>query len=142
MAVKISTAAAIAACNALSDQPDVGAGPNGTLVIYEGTRPANADTAIGAQKVLVTFELANPSFGAAADAGTTANASAEPIAAVAASATGTAQFFRIFNTDGDPVFDGTVTAVGGGGDMEISSTAVVSGIDVTVVSLTAVMPKG
>jgi hypothetical protein len=42
---------------------------NGTLEIYQGTQPTNADTAIGAQVKLGTYTFATPAaFGAAAGA--------------------------------------------------------------------------
>ncbi|MFC3724416.1 hypothetical protein [Neoaquamicrobium sediminum] len=140
MAVRISIAAAIAACDSIVASIDEGAGANGTLVIYEGARPATVDTAIGAQVALVTFALANPSFAAAQDVSNSGHATANTIDPVQADANGTAQFFRVFDADGNAVFDGSVTDTGGNGDLKLSSTAIIENIDVTVVSLTASMP--
>lgn len=142
MALQLSNAAAIAACDALAGLPDVGAG-DAALQIYAGALPTDTDTAIGAQTLLVEFALPNPLFAAAIDAspGAIAVGDVGNIPTEQATATGTATFFRILNADGDAVFQGTVTAVSGGGDLEISSTSIITGIDVTVVSLSLVMPE-
>lgn len=141
MAVRISTVAAIAACDVINALIDAGAGA-GTLRIYGGARPANVDTAIGAQPLLVEFQLADPAFAPAVDANNGGHATANTVDPVQALATGTATFFRIFDGDGNAVFDGDVTDTSGNGDLKLSSTSVIEGIDVTVVSLTTTMPKG
>lgn len=141
MAVRISTAAAIAACNTLTSLIDAGSGV-GTLVIYDGARPANVDTAVTTQTALVTFEFSDPAFASAVDANNAGHATANLIAAVQADETGTASWFRVYDSDDNPIYDGTVTDTNGNGDLKVSSTAIVQGIDVTVVSLTASMPKG
>jgi hypothetical protein len=141
MAVRISTAAAIAACNTLTSLIDAGSGV-GTLVIYDGARPANVDTAVTTQTALVTFEFSDPAFANAVDANNAGHATANLIAAVQADETGTASWFRVYDSDDNPIYDGTVTDTNGNGDLKVSSTAIVQGIDVTVVSLTASMPKG
>ncbi|MDQ0317733.1 hypothetical protein [Amorphus orientalis] len=140
MTVSIAAAAAMAACDAINGFIDAGASA-GTLVIYEGTRPASVATAIGAQTALVTLTLGDPAFAAAVDTTAGGHATANPVDPVQAGASGTAQFFRIFDGDGDAVIDGDVTDTAGNGDLKLSSTAVVAGIDVTVVSLTTTMPK-
>lgn len=141
MAVRISTAAALAACNAITALIDAG-DVAGTLVIYDGARPASADTAITTQTALVTFEFGDPAFASAVDVNNSGHATANLIAAVQADETGTAAWFRVYDSDDNPVYDGTVTDTNGNGDLKVSSTAIVQGIDVTVVSLTASMPKG
>lgn len=141
MAIKIANLTAIAAVAALTDFIDNGGDP-ATLVIYGGAAPTNADDAIAAQPVLVTFELPNPSFGAPVDIDPGAQATANPVSSVQASATGTATFFRIYNRDEAAVLQGTVTDTNGAGDLKLSSTAIISGIDVTVVSLTVTQPEG
>lgn len=141
MSVKISAAAAIAACNTIVALVDGGAAA-GTLVIYDGVRPADVGTAITIQVPLVTFTLADPAFAAAVDTAAGGHATAGAVAIVQAADSGTATFFRVFDSDGVAVFDGDVTDTAGNGDLKLSSTAVVAGIDVTVVSLTTTMPKG
>lgn len=141
MALSLSNATAQVACNAVADAVDAGAGTS-LLRIYSGSVPASADTALGAQVVLVEFELPEPSFGNAVDANPGATATNEPVDSVQADATGTATFFRILNGDGNVVFQGSVSDTGGAGDLKLSSTSIISGIDVTVVSLTLTMPEG
>jgi hypothetical protein len=68
----------------------------GKLVIYAGTAPANANTALSGQTVLATHTLNVTAFGAAVAGLITANA----IAAVTIAASGVANFFRIFASDG------------------------------------------
>ena len=140
MAVRISNAAAIAACDAIVGGIDTGAG-TANLVIYSGALPAEAETAIDAQVALVTFLLPNPAFAGAVDINPGAQAIANPIDAVQADETGTATFFRIYDADGATVLQGTVTNTEGNGDLKLSSTAIIADIDVTVVSLTATMPE-
>lgn len=141
MAVHITSAIAIAVCNAINAYLDAGSGP-GTLVIYDGTRPANADTAVSGQVALVTFALHDPAFAPAAAVAGGGQATANDIDPVVAAATGTATWFRAYDSDGKSVFDGAVTDTTGTGDLKLSSTSIVTGIDVTVVSLTANMGTG
>ena len=137
MSIRINEAFAIALA-------DVAAGvfDGGELAIYDGARPANADTAISTQTKLVDFTLGTPAFDPAVVAGAGGTATATDIAAVQALATQTATFFRMTSTDGTRTIDGTVSDTSGAGDLKLSSTAVIAGIDVTVVSLTITMPKG
>lgn len=141
MAIHISNAAAKAACDSIVDLFDGGSGP-ATLVIYNGTRPVDADTAIVAQTVLVTFTLADPAFGSAVDANGGGTATANAVNPVVATATGTAQFFRCFDSNGVSILDGSVSDTSGTGDLKLSSVSILAGIDVTVVSLTCTMPEG
>lgn len=83
---------------------------NGTLVVYSGTQPANADTALSGNTALATFTLGATAFGAAAGAsGATSTKTLNSVSAVAASATGTATWYRIYRSDGITVVsDGSV----------------------------------
>ncbi|ERP95704.1 hypothetical protein Q669_29490 [Labrenzia sp. C1B10] len=139
MALSITKAMAIAACDFLNAYLDAGAA-NGTLTVFNGTRPADLETAISGQTPLVTFDFADPAFQAAVDASGGGHATANAITSVTAANTGEATFFRAFDSDGNPVMDGSVSNTGGSGDLKLSSTSIVSGIDVTVVSLTITMP--
>ena len=143
MTIQLSNATAIATADALAARVEVGTGTS-LLRVYEGVKPVDVDTAIGAQTLLVEFELPVSFFAAAVDAnpGAIAVGDVDNIATTPAAATGTAAFFRIINRNGDAVFQGTVTAVSGGGDVEISSTSIIAAIDVTVVTLNLGMPEG
>ncbi|HVX39605.1 MAG TPA: hypothetical protein VHB25_08530 [Gemmatimonadaceae bacterium] len=81
---------------------------NGYLKVYghasggastDGAPPADADTALGTQTLLVTHRFAAGAFGAAALRQIVANA----IASVAVAATGTARFIRLLKADGATV---------------------------------------
>lgn len=139
MAISISNEGAMAMLAAFTAVIDQGTTP--TLVIYSGTVPANVSVALGAQVPLVTFDLPDPSFGAPTDLNPGALATANAIDSVVADATGTATFFRIFGGDADATMQGSVSDTGGAGDLKLSSTAIISGIDVTVVSLTITQPE-
>lgn len=144
MTVHITNAVAIVACNAINARIDSGAanGGKGKLAIYSGTRPVTGNDPIVAQTKLIEFELPNPCFQGAVQVGSTGTATANPITPVTALASGNASFFRVFNSDDVAIFDGDVTDTTGNGDLKLSTVAVVAGIDVTVVSLTAIMPEG
>lgn len=141
MVVHLANPSAIAACAAINAKIDQGSGA-GKLRVYAGSRPANANTALTGQTLLIEFTLADPAFGAPTQVGNTAVATATPPAPVQAAATGTATFFQIVDSDDVVILDGAVSDTAGSGDLKLSNTSVVSGVDVTVVSLTAVMPEG
>lgn len=94
--------------NAVDDHVNTGAG---TAVIR-----IRASTT-----TLVDFPLQNPAFGAASSAVITLQGT--PIAAVA-SAAGTADNFQLINRNADITLSGSVTATGGGGDIEATNTVI------------------
>lgn len=141
MALKFADLAAIAACNAIVDAIDAGAS-SGSVEIYNGTRPANPSVAVSTQTKLVDFVLPEPAFGNAASVSGGAAATANAVTPVNALAAGTATWFRVFDGDGNALFDGDVSDTTGSGDMKVSSTTIVSGIEVSIVSFTFTQPKG
>jgi len=143
MTLKISGAAAMAACDALTGIMNGGSGDT-TLVVYSGTAPATVGDALSGNTALVTFTLTDPAFPPSADSGTGATSTVDTgnVPQVAATADGTATFFRIFDGDGNATAQGDVTVVGGGGDLELSSVNIVTGVDVIMVALSVTMPKG
>lgn len=111
---------------------------NGVLRIYSGTKPASADTAIGAQVVLAELTLGATAFGAPSNGVATANAITGD---TAANATGTASFYRAFKSDGTtPVCDGTVGT--SAADLILNSVAIQAGAAVNVTSWTITQGKG
>lgn len=94
--------------------------------VDSGSSDANGDFVIkdGGGVILVTIELDNPAFGASSSG--TASASGTPKTGTAGN-TGTAATFEFRDRDNSTVFSGTVTASGGGGDVEMSSTSITSG---------------
>jgi hypothetical protein len=141
MALKIIAALAIVLCDAAVDAIDAGSG-TAHVKVYDGTRPANPATAVTSQTLLIDFALPNPAFGAAGAVAGGALATANAVTSVAASATGTASWYRVIDRNGVAVWDGDVTATGGGGDMTVTSTSIVSGVDSSITSWTYTQPKG
>jgi hypothetical protein len=109
----------------------------GSLQIFTGTQPLTPDTALSGNTLLATLPLSATAFGASASATKTANA----ITSAAAVATGTATFFRAFKSDGvTAVIDGSVGT--SGADLNLNTTAIVTGANVAVSSWTVSDPVG
>lgn len=136
MAIRLADAARDDATDAVVDLIDAGAGA-GTIKVYTGSQPADADDA-ATGTLLVTITCADPAFGASSSGTATASA----IADATPVANGTAGWFRVEDSNGANVFDGSVTATGGGGDMELNTTAITTSEDVSVTSFTYTTPAG
>jgi hypothetical protein len=119
----------------LVDRIDVSGG--GDIEIRSGARPASADAA-ATGTVLATVALANPAFGAAANGVATL---VDP-AAVTGVAAGTATWFRALDGAGATVMDGSVSATGGGGDLQLATTSISVGLTVDITGGTVTMPAG
>ncbi|RSN65406.1 hypothetical protein DMH01_03245 [Amycolatopsis sp. WAC 04182] len=135
MATRLADASQQAACDAVVDRIDVGGA--GTLKIYTGSQPADADTT-PAGTLLVTIALAATAFGAATSAGTASLAST-PRSGTGVAA-GTAGCFVVESGGGAKVFGGSVTATGGGGDLTLDNTSIAVGQTVNVGTLTFTHP--
>lgn len=97
------------------------AGSGSIIRLYDGTQPANANTAISTQTLLVSLTVSG-SFGTDSN-GTITLGSVTSGTAVASS---TATFFRIVKSDGTTVvMDGSVGT--SGADMNLNSTTISSG---------------
>lgn len=137
MATRITDAAQNAAVDAVVDLVDAGAGA-GTLKIYTGTQPADADTN-PPDTLLVTITLdATAAFGAAAAGVATLDVS--PALSGVAVAAGTAGYFNIEDSDGVNVIQGNITGTGGGGDIELDNTSIAVDQVVNLTSLTVSIP--
>lgn len=136
MATRISTDARNAAADAVVDLLDAGS-DEGYIEIRTGTQPSNVgDSASGT--VLATIPLDDPAFGNASNGVATANS----IAQVQASGDGTAGWFRAYDSDDNAILDGSVSVTGGGGDMQLNTTALTTGVNVQITSWTVTMPAG
>lgn len=122
--------------NQITTRIDLGSGP-GTIVLYSGAAPSNANTALTGNTVLAVLTCSDPSASAAANKTLTLNAITQDSSA---DATGDASFFRILDSDGNVVLQGTVSAVGGGGDLQMNTSAIVSGGPVQVTSCSFTLP--
>ena len=127
MAISLAVLAKNAKLNAITTY----AGGSALLRIYDSTVPATADTALGAQVLLAELTM-NATFAPAASGGVlTANAITQDSSA---NATGTATFFRIYQSNGTTVVaQGTVGT--SGADLNMNTTSIVSGGPVAVSSL-------
>lgn len=129
MALKYSTAIR----NAKLDVIETTVGASAILKIISGTIPASVG-ATDPGTVLATLNLPADWMAAAASGskallGTWQDSSAD--------ATGTAGHFTIFASDGTtPHIHGTITATGGGGDIELSSTSITATGSITITSFT------
>jgi hypothetical protein len=131
MAVRLSSSLA----TSLADAIDAALGNAGTIKIYTGAQPATADTSVGGATLLATFTLGSPGFGNAASGVITLNGT--PLT-VAAAATGTAGFFRMATSGGAAILDGSVGT--SGNQINLNTTSITSGVNVTITSGTITMP--
>jgi hypothetical protein len=110
---------------------------NGYLRIYDGTQPANADTAVGAQNLLAELRFAATAFGAAVAGVITANAMVND---TDANATGTASWFRALQSDGTTsLYDGSAGT--SASDLVMPTVAIQQHAEVDVTSLTITIQK-
>lgn len=119
--------------DAMLDAIETAIGTSAILKIRTGAAPANVATADSGTELAV---LALPSdWMAAASGGSKVKAGTWSDAA--ADASGTAEHFRLYASDGTTCHaQGTVTITGGGGDMEVNSPAFVVGSVFTVTTFT------
>lgn len=129
MALKYSDAVK----NAKLDALETAIGASAVLKIRSGAPPTNIGDA-DSGTVLATLNLpsdwmAAASGGAKAKSGTWQDASADNA--------GTAGHFRVYASDGTTQhIQGTITASGGGGDMELDNTSIAAGQQVTITGFT------
>lgn len=113
---------------------------SGTIKIYTGSQPTDANTAVGAQTLLGTLTFPSTAFGASSASG---SAGSKVVTATAntitddtsADATGTAAWFRALKSDGTTVvFDGSVGV--SGCDLNLTTVSIVAGADISITSFT------
>jgi hypothetical protein len=131
MATRLPDASQQAACDAVVDRADVGGA--GSLKIYTGAQPADADST-PAGTLLVTIALAATAFSAANTSGQ-ASLLSTPRTGTAVAA-GTAGCYEIVSGGGAKVMQGSVTATGGGGDLTVDNTNIAVSQTVSVGSFT------
>lgn len=130
--------ASVAVRNARLDAIETAIGASAIMRIFSGAAPANC-AAANSGTVLATLNLpadylANAASGQKAKSGTWDDASADNA--------GTAGHWRIYASDGTTChLQGTVTATGGGGDMEVNNTIFAAGQAFTVTSFTLNEPN-
>lgn len=126
MTIHIKSTVRNSMLSALNTAANAGSGA-ATIEVRSGSQPANADAAdVGT--VLATFTCADPGFETPASG--VMDLDANPDLTTTASATGTASWARMKDSDGNVIFDGSVGT--SGADFTITSTSVVSGQTVTL----------
>jgi hypothetical protein len=111
--------------NAQLDAITTAVGSAGKLQIYDGTRPATGGTATNK---LAEFTLGTPFSGAAAAGSLSPTLPAN----VTALLSGTATWYRITTSAAAFVMDGSASATGGGGDLQLNSAVISSGATVSI----------
>lgn len=139
MSLTLSNATRSAACDAVVDRADAGAGA-GKLRIYSGTRPAGPDTAVTSQTLLGEFTLNDPAFGSASNG--VAALSVSPALSATGLAAGTATWARVVDSNGTAVLDCKVSVSGGGGDLVLNTTTISVGLSLSLASGSVTMPAG
>jgi hypothetical protein len=135
---RISNAAAIAALNALTALLDAGSGP-GYVEIREGAPPATLEDAATGD-LLATLTLSDPAFPTAVDADPGAIATASAITGdTSADTTGTAGWFRAYDTNATPIIQGTCGTAAA--DMILNTTSIVEAVAVVINSWTITLPE-
>lgn len=107
-----------------------------TLNIYGGAEPATAGTALAGQPLLAAVPLPAPGMGVAA------NGTVDKVGVwqdLSNDAGGTASFFRLIDNGGN-VIQGSVTATGGTGDMQVNNINFVQNGEFTITALSFTMP--
>lgn len=123
----------VAVNNARLDAIETQIGVSAVLKIRTGSVPANC-AAADSGTVLATLSLPSDWMNAASSASKTKAGTWQDASADAA---GTAAHFRIYATDGTTTgMQGTVTATGGGGDMEVQNTSFAAGQQFTITTFT------
>lgn len=130
MAERISTTARNRQADSMGDDLN-----SGTLKIYTGAQPASADDAPSGT-LLVTINLPADAMAAAAS-GVAAKSGTWSGVAVA---DGTAGWFRFANSGATRNYDGSVTATGGGGDIELDDVSILTNQTVIISVFTITQP--
>jgi len=106
----------------------------GLIRVYQGVKPATGNAALGAAVLLGELTFGNPAFGAAVAGLLTANAITKD---ASADNNGTAQFYRLFQSDGTtPMGDGTCGLTGSGSDLEMPNVAITQFGEITCTGFT------
>jgi hypothetical protein len=130
-----------AALDALLAKLNVG-GTAGHIKIFSGAMPATCETA-DSGTLLSTLTLSVTSFAGATDPGTTGLATATANAITSdssAAATGTAGYFRAYDSAGVCIAQGTVGT--SAADMILNTTSIVTAATVAITSWVVTLPDG
>lgn len=135
MALSLGVATANAAADAAVDLVDGGSGP-GTIEVRTGGKPATPATG-PTGTLLLTFTLNDPAFGSAVNG--VAALDVSPDVAATGVAAGTAGWFRVKDSNGVAVLDGACGT--SGAELNLSTTTVSIGLEVTITSGSYTQPQ-
>ena len=139
--IHLATAVQNAAANAIVDLIDVGSTNSaGEIWIYDGTIPANANTAISTQQKVCTLTFSSTAFGAASSGVVTAAAITDGTASVSGGGSATATWARIVDKDEATIMDVDVGETAA--TLILNTTTIVDGATITVSAGTFTMPSG
>ena len=110
-------------------------GTGAKIKLYDGSEPANASAALGANTLLATLTLANTPFGAGASGTVTAAAITSDSSA---DNTGTATFARVTKSDDTVMIQGNVGTADA--TFVLNTTSVVAGAVVSCSAFTITLP--
>lgn len=127
--VRFATPVANAVLATVKSAIDAGAA-GGTIKIYNGTMPADADTAVGTQVLLGTLTFSTECGTVSAKSLTMASITQDS----SADATGTATWARIADSDGATVMDIDCSVTGGTGALQLNTTNIVKNGPILVTS--------
>ncbi len=122
--------------NALLDAWETAIGTSAKVMLYSGSMPANVAAATTGTK-LVEFDLGSDWAGNAASGIKSLNSLPATTTGITIGSLG---YYRVFASNGTTCHEqGTITITGGGGDMTVNSTSVVTGqtVNITLWSKTA-----
>lgn len=134
MAISISAALASTMVGDVNTAINAGAAA-GTLKVYTGSKPATVATGVTGT-LLATFTLADPAIGSATAGVADWDFDPDPSTTVAAD--GTAGYFRVADSDGVAVMDGTCGT--SGADLNFTSVTWVTGGTVNLATGTVTHP--
>lgn len=138
MTLNISTQARNSAGNAIVNLLEVGSlNSNAFMEIRTGPKPSSPEVA-ATGTLLATLEFASPPFRNFSNGIAIAN-TIDPDTNI--NENGIAGYFRCYNKDGVPVFDGDISTIGGGGDIEFDYINFIKGGTVQITTLSATMPQ-
>ena len=134
MSISITAALASQMADTITTAVDAGAAA-GTLKVYTGSKPAKPEDAVTGT-LLATFTLVDPAAAAAVSGVATWDFDPAVTATVATS--GTAGWFRVADSDGNAVFDGSCGT--SGADLNFDSVSWTAGGSVSISSGTVTQP--
>ncbi len=136
MALSFGNSVANSMLDTITTRVDAGSAA-GLIKIYAGTAPPNAGSALSGNTLLGTLTCSDPSAASASSKVLTFSSITQD---TSADATGDATFFRITDSDANVVIQGSITAVGGGGDLQLNSVSIVAAGPIQITSCAFTLP--